>query len=47
MTRFGLPFAAVEKFDQEAIEARQHLHGRICELIWDPDRIAKLVDIAE
>lgn len=47
VARSGLPFTAVEKFDQEAIEARQHLYRQICELIWDPARLAKVVDGSE
>jgi hypothetical protein len=42
--RAGLPFEAVERFDQEAVEARQELYRQICELIWDPSRLERVAD---
>lgn len=40
--RSGLPFAAMEVFDQEAVEARQDLYLRIAELVWDSARLSEL-----
>ena len=38
--RSRLPFASIQNFDQDAVEGRQVLYEQLCELIWDPARIA-------
>lgn len=42
--RTSIPFKPVETFDQDAVEERQSLYGQLCEMIWDPSRISRVVD---
>lgn len=43
VARSGVPFTAVQDFDQQAVEARQDLYRQISEIVWDPSRLAELV----